>query len=49
MYIITDNYGTHQRAWTRTAALEWLAACAPEATVRNIWGRVVAARTYHKA
>lgn len=44
MYLITDTYGTRQRAWTRTAALEWLAACSPEAQVHNIWGRLVATR-----
>jgi hypothetical protein len=44
MYLITDTYGTRQRAWTRTEALSWLAACSPEAKVTNIWGRVVATR-----
>lgn len=49
MYLITDTYGTRQRAWTRTTALEWLAACSPEATVTDIFGRVVATRTFVKA
>lgn len=44
MYLITDDYGTRQRAWTRREALEWLACCSPRAQVTNIWGRVVAAR-----
>jgi hypothetical protein len=45
MYLITDSYGTRQRAWTRTVALEWLAACSPDARVHNIWGQLVAIRT----
>lgn len=45
MYLITDSYGTRQRAWSRASALSWLAAAAPQATVTNIWGRVVATRT----
>jgi hypothetical protein len=45
MYLITDTYGTRQRAWTRSEALAWLAACSPEAQVHNIWGRLVATRT----
>jgi len=49
MYLITDTYGTRQRAWTRTAALEWLAACSPEAQVTNIFGRLVATRSFVKA
>jgi len=48
MFLITDTYGTRQRAWTRASALEWLAACSPEARVTNIWGRVVAVRTFTK-
>lgn len=45
MYLITDTYGTRQRAWTRTEALAWLAACSPDAQVHNIWGRLVATRS----
>jgi hypothetical protein len=45
MYLITDDFGTRQRAWTRAQALDWLAFCSPKATVTNIWGRVVASRT----
>ena len=48
MYLITDSYGTSQRAWTRTTALAWLAACSPDAQVTNVWGRVVALRTFTK-
>jgi hypothetical protein len=44
MYLITDSYGTRQRAWTRANALDWLRYCSPEAEVRNIWGRLVATR-----
>lgn len=44
MYLITDSYGTRQRAWSRTEALEWLACCSPEAQVTDIFGRVVAVR-----
>jgi hypothetical protein len=44
MFCVTCNYGTHQWVIGRAAALEWLAACGPRATVRNIWGRTVAAR-----
>jgi hypothetical protein len=36
MYLITDTYGTRQRAWTRSEALAWLAACSPDAQVHNI-------------
>jgi len=45
MYLITDDYGTRQRAWTRSNALEWLAAAGENAIVRNLWGRVVARRS----
>lgn len=45
MFLVTDSYGTHQWALGRAAALQWLAACSPDAEVRNIWGRVVASRT----
>lgn len=45
MYLITDNYGTRQRAWTRRTALEWLAAAAPEAKITSLWGRTLAERT----
>lgn len=45
MYLITDNYGTRQRAWSRRQALSWLAACAPHAQVHDIFGRLVASRT----
>jgi hypothetical protein len=44
MYLITDNYGTRQRTWTKSEALAWLACCAPQAQVKNLWGRVVATR-----
>ena len=44
MYLITDTYGTRQRAWTRSEALSWLAACSPDAKVTNLWGRLVATR-----
>lgn len=44
MFLITDNYGTRKWTWGRAEALQWLACCAPDATVRNVWGRVVARR-----
>lgn len=44
MYLITDNYGTRQRAWSRCQALAWLAACAPRAEIHDIFGRLVARR-----
>ena len=44
MYLITDTYGTRQRAWTRAEAFDWLRHCSPEAQIHNIWGRLVAAR-----
>jgi hypothetical protein len=44
MYLITDSYGTRQRAWTRAEALDWLRYCSPEAEIHNIWGRLVARR-----
>lgn len=49
MFLITDTYGTRQWAWGRTEALSWLAACGPDATVRNLWGRVVASRSYRRS
>ena len=45
MFYVTDSYGTSRLAWTRRTALEWLAACSPDAKVTNLWGRVVAARS----
>lgn len=44
MYLITDNYGTRQRTWSKAEAMQWLSCCAPQATVTNLWGRVVATR-----
>lgn len=45
MYLITCSYGTRQIAWTRRAALEWLACCGDVATVTHrLTGRVVAVR-----
>lgn len=49
MYLITDDYGTRQRAWTRASALSWLAACSPQAKVTNLWGRVVGVRNQIRA
>lgn len=49
MYLISDNYGTKQIAWTWAEALEWLAAAAPVATIRNRFTlRVVARRRITK-
>lgn len=45
MYLITDSYGTRQRAWSRANALDWLRYCSPEAKITDIFGRVVATRT----
>jgi hypothetical protein len=44
MYLITDDYGTRRRAWTRADALDWLQYCSPHAEIHNIWGRLVARR-----
>lgn len=44
MYLITDSYGTRQRAWTRAGALKSLRHCGPDAEIRNLWGRLIAAR-----
>lgn len=44
MYLITDFFGTRQRAWSRTEALAWLAKCSDEAQVTDLFGRVVATR-----
>lgn len=45
MYLITDDYGTRQTAWTWAQALEWLAACSPNAVIQNRFtGRVLASR-----
>jgi hypothetical protein len=45
MYLITDSFGTRQRAWSRIEALAWLAKCSDEAQVAGIFGRIVAIRT----
>lgn len=44
MYLITCTYGTRKRAWSRAEALAWLACCGPRATVRDLFGRIVATR-----
>lgn len=44
MYLITDTFGTRQRAWSRAEALEWLACCSDTAWVHDIFGRLVATR-----
>jgi hypothetical protein len=44
MYLITDSFGTRQRAWSRAEALAWLAKCSDEAQVADIFGRVLATR-----
>ena len=44
MYIVTDDHGTRQRAWTRAEALDWLRYCSAQAEVRNLWGKLVARR-----
>lgn len=49
MYLVIDNYGTRQRAWSRAEALDWLRYCAPHAIVRDLFGRVVATRTVEAA
>lgn len=48
MFLITDSYGTRQWALGRREALEWLAAAGPDAQVRNVWGRVVAQRSFQR-
>jgi hypothetical protein len=45
MYLVTDDYGTRVRCWTRATALDWLRYCSPHAQVHNIWGKLVATRT----
>ena len=50
MYLITDSYGTKQTAWTYRQALAWVAACSPEATIRNRFtGRTIATRVQVRA
>lgn len=44
MYLITCDYGTRKRAWTKREALEWLACCGPHGIVVNVWGTIVASR-----
>jgi hypothetical protein len=44
MYLITDSFGTRQRAWSRTEALAWLAKCSDTAFVHDCFGRLVATR-----
>jgi|VirMetMinimDraft_7_1064189.scaffolds.fasta_scaffold00110_26 hypothetical protein len=44
MYFITDEFGAHYFAFTKTAALRDLSRCAGHAWVTNVWGRVVAER-----
>lgn len=48
MYLITDDHGTRQRAWTRSEALDWLRYCSGRAVITNIYGRIVATRTQGK-
>lgn len=45
MYLITDTFGTRQRAWSRAEALDWLAHCSEQAWVHDLFGRLVATRT----
>lgn len=50
MYLVIDTYGTRRPAWTWRAALDWLAACSPDARIVNrLTGRVLAERHYSKA
>lgn len=44
IYIVTCDYGTRKRCWSRQQALQWLAACGPTAQVSDLFGRVVARR-----
>ena len=45
MYLVLDSYGTRQAAWSWASALQWLAACSPDAQiVSRVTGRVLAAR-----
>ena len=45
MYLITDDYGTHQTTWRWAEALQWLAACSSQARITNrLTGRVIATR-----
>jgi hypothetical protein len=49
MYLITDDYGTRQTAWTWAQALDWLRACSPTARVYSrITGRLIATRAQVK-
>lgn len=45
MYLITDTFGTRQRAWSRTEALAWLSKCSDTAWVHDCFGRLLATRT----
>lgn len=42
-YIIMCDYGTRQTCWSWAEALQWLAACGPDAAVFR-FGRFVAGR-----
>ena len=44
MYLITDTFGTSQRAWSRTEAMAWLSKCSDTAWVHDCFGRLVATR-----
>jgi len=46
MYLITDSYGTRQTCYTWRTALEWLAACSPDAAIFNrVTGRLLSTRS----
>lgn len=44
MYLITDTFGTRQRAWSRAEALAWLAKCSDEAWIHDCFGRLLVTR-----
>jgi hypothetical protein len=46
MYLIQDDYGTRQTAWTMADAMDWLRFCSPHAWISNrLTGRVLRVRT----
>lgn len=45
IYLITDDYGTRQYAWTLRGAVAWFPYCGSHVTVRNVLtGRLVCGR-----
>ena len=42
-YLVLDEYGTSQCAWTLAEAADWLAVAAPRARIVNLYTRQIVA------